>query len=374
MNPFVNAYRRYYRPHRGMLIASVFLSFLVCAGDGIVVGYISRYLIDEVLQVDKANTVLVNGAATSTALAKAPPPRVQLLQNELSYRKFLNGKYDPPVIHSRVDIRDSLNNCIAARTGKTASEKISLLFAMALLMVAVHLTTVCMSTWIRARQGITTKSVIFRLRRHIFEKLLRLQMSYHDQHHVGRLISRAVEDVRVLEMQTHNLIWQGLSLTGTLTVSCAVMFCINVKIALIVLATMPVFLVTSYFFRMKMRELTRLMRRDNSRLYGLATDQLSHPRVVKGFTREKREEIRFFHILADMFRRRRKIVLLRGGLSLICTCLSRGSMAVVLGYGAVLIWAGEMSLGYLLFLFGAASTMASPMTQLSGLMMDAQHI
>jgi ABC-type multidrug transport system fused ATPase/permease subunit len=109
-------------------------------------------------------------------------------------------------------------------------------------------------------------------------------------------------------------------------------------------------------------------------LYGLAADRVSNPRVVKGFGQQKREHLSFFRISARLFRRSLRIVLLRGGLQYVLTFLTRLCLGVVLGYGAWLLWQGELSVGYLLLCYGATGAMMGPLSLLSVLPLQTQHL
>jgi ABC-type multidrug transport system fused ATPase/permease subunit len=377
------SYKRYFRPHRLMLVAAVFGFLVVCTGDGLVAGWIGRYLIDDVLQVDQSLRSVVRGGGAKTGPrydGSIVLPRRRTLADPRGPEEKgpespdLRALYAPPVLRAEPAMSDTLAERIEARPGRTAGQKVSLLVLAGGGMVALHLLTVGLGTWIRMRLGAMNKKIVFHLRRHIYEKLLRLQMSYHDQHHVGRLISRAVEDIRVIERGVANLLGGLLTMSGTIIVSWAVMVCVSWKVAIAVLLGTPFLVVFQYLLRRTVKALVLEQRRDTARLYGLASDRLSHPRVVKGFSCEKREHISFVSLSVSLYRRRRRIAYLKAVMSLICAVVGRGVLAIVLGYGTVLLWRGEMTLGSLLFIYGAAMAMTMPLAHLGVSLMEAQHL
>ncbi len=371
-------YRRYFRPHRWMLLVGVLSFFFVCVSDGVVVGYLGRYLVDEVLEVDQAARTITHGCDERIIRRDEDMPVISrnrtLAGVSLRNAGIVEIGPSAPVLHRELPATAGLADRIDARTGRFTGQKITLLLSIAGAMIGVHLLSVYLGARAKVSFGTINKKVVFRLRTDLYNKLLRLQMSYHDHHHVGRLISRAVEDVRQIEWQVAWGLIMILALGGTIIVSCVVMLCINAKLALAVMASMPIFLGASFAFRRRIKSLIHVQRRDMARLYGLGADRLSHPRVVKGFGKEKREEVTFYRICTDIFRRRKRIDILKGLLAFISTFLSGAILAVALGYGVVLLRAGDLSLGYLLFFYGAASAMSMPMARLGVQLMEAQHL
>ncbi len=245
---------------------------------------------------------------------------------------------------------------------------------IAVILIVMHLTAVVMQTWANYKLGVITEQVIFRIRRHIHDKLLRLQMSFHNRNQTGRLLSRATDDVNVIQNTFASIMTQFAMFIGLIIINVSIMFYIHVKLAALSLLAMPFYAFAYSRLRGRIRELSWAQRRENASIYALVRDKLANPRVVKSFGKEKREHILFFGKVKKLFRYGRRIVVLNNVLSMICTCISVFVSAFVLGYGTILLRNGELTLGYLLFFYSVAYGLFWPIAALTQITANAQRL
>ena len=128
--------------------------------------------------------------------------------------------------------------------------------------------------------------VLADLRAALFRHLQDLPLAYHDQHIVGVTISRVISDVGVI----NQLLSQGLiTLTGdTLLLAgiVIVMLSLNLQLALLTFAIIPlIFLVTAIFAR-QAKLAFRNTRARNAHLIGDLAENLSGIRVIQAFANE----------------------------------------------------------------------------------------
>jgi subfamily B ATP-binding cassette protein MsbA len=376
-SPIGEVYKRYFRFHTtGLVIAVLF--YLAFAAEGSIMGAISRYLVDEVLEVNLMLEPMLHGQPKEFVNLDAvivDQPHKLLASSEQLADGVLPGERSAPVIPtSNIEADGGLQDRIAARPGKFTSQKLRLLVVVAIALFSVHLLGVGMQTWASVKLGLIANDVVFRMRRHIHEKLMRLQLSFHNQHQTGRLMSRAIDDMRVIQGQFVGILTHIATFLGVICINVSIMYYISPK-----LATMAILIMPCYFFIHKnlvkrIQDLYRVQRRRNAGLYGLIRDRLANPRVIKGFGKEKREQITFYRMARDLFQRERKIVVLSNALSMSCTFLSVIASAIPLGYGVLMVQRGELTVGYLLFFYSVCWGLFYPLAVLSSVSAGMQGV
>lgn len=163
-------------------------------------------------------------------------------------------------------------------------------------MLAVTFAFGSLLGWMRERLAVTiAHRLAYDLRRDVFTKMEDLALRYYDTHPVGSLMTRASQDIEVLQGFINQLTagfgYQIVSLASVTVV----MFAMSWQLALI--ATIPAAVVVPLTV-VYTRRILPLWRRYwttrsnvNTALYG----SLSGIRVVKAFAQEKREAERFNH-------------------------------------------------------------------------------
>lgn len=130
--------------------------------------------------------------------------------------------------------------------------------------------------------------VMYDMRTQIFNHLQRLNLQFFDKHPVGSLITRLTGDVDAL----NDLVTQGVvSILGdgvTILYIVVVMLFINVRLALLGLAVLPIIAVIANIFQKAMRRIYRRIRVRLSRLNGYLNENITGIAIVQLFNREKK--------------------------------------------------------------------------------------
>jgi ATP-binding cassette subfamily B protein len=135
--------------------------------------------------------------------------------------------------------------------------------------------------------------VVHDLRRQLYEHLQRLDLAWFDRRPTGGLVTRVTSDVDSLsEMFTTGLVTLSFDLVKIATLL-VVLFWLDWRLALIVVALTPALIGISMIFRGGAREAHRLVRRRLSETNGYLQEVLSGIRVVQMFGREKLVSQRF---------------------------------------------------------------------------------
>ena len=147
-------------------------------------------------------------------------------------------------------------------------------------------------TRIRA-MAVAGQSIIFSLRRELFEHLQQLGLGFFSRHAVGRLISRVVNDVGVMrELITWALVAvvrDVLHLAGLVVA----MVTLNWRLSLLTFLVLPLMGVATAIWRVRARDAYRWTRRSQSRVTGALAENIAGVRVVQSFSREARNYRQF---------------------------------------------------------------------------------
>ena len=127
--------------------------------------------------------------------------------------------------------------------------------------------------------------VVLKLREDAFDAVTRRDLSFYDDNPTGKIVSRVTSDTQDFA-DTIMLVMDVLSqllLVGIITV---VLFAINVRLALITIAVMPLVIITALSFRKVARRVTRRARRVLAKVNANTQESISGIAVAKGFRQE----------------------------------------------------------------------------------------
>ncbi len=129
--------------------------------------------------------------------------------------------------------------------------------------------------------------IMYDMRVKIFSHLLHLPIAIFDKKPIGRLVTRATNDVEsVNEMYTTVLV----SAIKDIFLLCGilfVMFRLNTKLTLIFLLFSPLMAYVSFVFRLKARQAFRVVRRKIAKLNAFTAENIAGMRIIQLFNQEK---------------------------------------------------------------------------------------
>ena len=135
--------------------------------------------------------------------------------------------------------------------------------------------------------GVLGERVQYDLRKKLFNHLQELSFSYFSKTPVGWIMSRVTSDSeRIAQLVTWGMLdvtWAVFSIASSMYF----MVRLNWQLALIVLAMIPILLVVAIYFKTKILDQFRLVRKLNSKITGEYNQNITGVRVVKGLGREE---------------------------------------------------------------------------------------
>src|SRR5215207_5223658 len=143
-----------------------------------------------------------------------------------------------------------------------------------------------LTTWIGQR-------VMYDLRMQIFERLQRLSIPFYDRNPVGRLMTRVTSDVETLNELFSSGVVTIFGDVFTIVAIMGMMLTIDVRLALVTFAVIPLVWLTARIFRRRVRQAFGDIRVRLARLNAYLQERLSGMRVVQLIGREADSAARF---------------------------------------------------------------------------------
>ena len=143
------------------------------------------------------------------------------------------------------------------------------------------------------------QQAMYTLRADIFGRLQQLSLSFFDRNPVGRLLTRVTSDIEALnEMFTSGVV----TIFGdvfTVAFIMAAMMAMDLELALVTFAVLPLVFVAAWIFRRRVREAYRDIRVRLARINAFLQERISGVRVVQLFRQETPTRERFGEINDD---------------------------------------------------------------------------
>jgi ABC-type multidrug transport system fused ATPase/permease subunit len=150
--------------------------------------------------------------------------------------------------------------------------------------------------------GAIGQKVLLELRRRLFDHFQRLSISFHEHYTSGRVISRLTSDVdAIAELLAYGLAtlsWSALFLVGLIIV----MFALDVKLALVVMGSLPFIIALTWWFRARSSLAFRATREGVTGVIVQIVETVGGMRAVAAFRREPRNDA-IFAELNDKYRK-----------------------------------------------------------------------
>jgi ATP-binding cassette subfamily B protein len=203
------------------------------------------------------------------------------------------------------------------------------------------------------------------LRRTLYNHIQRLSLAEYDKAQTGDLISRVTSDIGAVQDFINSALLGILVNVLTLIGMTAVMLYINWRFTLIALSIAPALFVVVYSFTRRIKKASRAVRKKESELVSVVEEVLTSVRVVKAFAREDFEVTRFESQSLESVETTLEARSIKAKLSPIVDVMVAIGTCLVLGYGARLALAGQLSAGVLIVFLLYLGKMYKPMRELS---------
>ena len=236
---------------------------------------------------------------------------------------------------------------------------IALIFVVILLFQFVlNYTQQYLTAWIGQK-------VMYDIRVKIFSHLQTLPLSFFDKNPVGRMVTRVTNDVETL----NNMLSSGVvAIFGDIFVLVGiiiVMLSIHWKLALLTFTVLPLIMLASFLFRIKVRESYRKIRTRLARINSYLQENISGMMTVQIFNREKTNFEKFSTLNNSHKDAHLETVRYYAIFFPAIEIISSISLALILWYGGINILSGSITIGVLVAFIQYAERFFQPIRDLS---------
>ncbi len=240
-------------------------------------------------------------------------------------------------------------------------------------VVAVMQIFLCLTVLMIVRSsGYLEANLCADVRRAAFKRLQTMSFSYFDKTAVGFLISRLTNDVsRIMEI----ISWAGIDLGwGVMAIlsSLIAMFAVNVKLALITAASVPLLVLVSIFFQKKILRYQRESRKFNSMITSGFNEGITSAQTTKTLVREELNNEDFFTVTGSMRKATTKAAMISAVYLPVASLIISVAIGFVLIKGGHDVLGGLLSVGQLNFFINIGNMMFEPIRNFAGIFAEFQ--
>jgi ATP-binding cassette subfamily B protein len=221
--------------------------------------------------------------------------------------------------------------------------------------------------------GILGERVQYDLRKKLFDHLQDLSFSYFSRTPVGWIMSRVTSDSeRIAQLVTWGMLdvtWAVISVASSM----AFMLAINWRLALIVLALIPILLVVAVWFKQRILVEYRNVRKLNSKITGEYNQNITGVRVVKALGREQANLDEFSVLASDMYRASYRAAWLSALFLPAVQIISAVAVGSIVVYGGLQAGYGGLTIGGIQAFISYVTFMMWPIQDLARVYADMQH-
>ena len=216
----------------------------------------------------------------------------------------------------------------------------------------------------------TSEKAVLRIRNYLYDHIQRLTFTYHDNMQTGELLQRATSDVdMVRRLFAEQTVGIG-RIVLLFVVNFIALLTINVRLAFMSIVVIPVILVISYFFFIKVGQAYEHFQEQEATLSNRLQENLSGVRVVKAFARQMFEKEMFETENQEKYRRGKQLTRMHAVYWPSTDILS--GMQMLLGFylGAVMAIDGVITAGAYISYMGFVTQIIWPIRNLGRLIAD----
>ncbi len=176
-----------------------------------------------------------------------------------------------------------------------------MLFWLVGILIATYVVSVIFTT-IRSRIMVNvSQNIIYDIRKDLFAHLQKLPFQYYDDRPHGKILIRVVNYVNsVSDMLSNGLINVVLEILNLIFIV-IFMFCVDVKLSLVVMAGVPILMVFMFWIKNRQRRAWQQVSNKNSNLNAYLQENIVGAKITQIFARED-ENAETFAVLSDRCR------------------------------------------------------------------------
>jgi len=258
---------------------------------------------------------------------------------------------------------------VDAMTGTVDFPKV---FLLAGLMVIFYLLAAFFSYLLRVAMVKISQSVVYKMRKDLFEKLNKVQISFFDTQQTGDIISRMSYDIDNINTSLATDVISILTSFITLIISFVMMLIMSPILVLIFIVTIPLSVLITRVLSKIVKKKYQLRNRKLGELNGFAEEMISGQRTIQSYVQEENVLTRFDKINVVAADASYKAGYFGSAVGPSVNFVSNLSVALVGVFGGILYFKGLMTIGKLTSFTLYSRRFSGPINQISSIFADIQ--
>ena len=330
----------YIKPYWGRMLLVIVMA-TITSSYTFLLGFISKITVDEVLQLKPAGEVVSEAHMQS------------LIQEER------RPKRDPQATIPGLGKEGGIT------LPKTRTEKLEWLGWIFILYLVVRSFFATLNWFYTYSIAYVGQRIVFRIRLALHEKVQQLQMTFFDRQQTGRIMARIVDDVGLLQSEITTTFVETLRHVARILMGTAILFTIDVELALMAFVALPAYVVTYKVFQRPIANVFMQFREDYAEVSALLEERSKGIRLILSYARERREFRDFFRRLIGLYRLGVKQSVLSSALGSVCSVVGGVAMGLIFYFGALQVRGGVMTVGELVYFSMSMGNLFSPLVALA---------
>jgi len=209
------------------------------------------------------------------------------------------------------------------------------------------------------------QSVMYDLRRQIFEKLQRADLRFYDRNPIGRLMTRITNDVETLNTLFSSGLVTVFGDIFTLAFIIGAMLMMNWRLALVSFSILPFVFYAAFLFRSRIRTAYRDIRVRVARINAFLQERITGVRVVQLFNREEADATRLAELNEDHLQAHLRSITYYALFFPVIQFFTALALALILWYGGLRMMDGFLTVGVIAAFLQYARRFFRPIQDLS---------
>ena len=219
-----------------------------------------------------------------------------------------------------------------------------------------------LDTWMLQKMG---QSIIFEMRKEVFGHIHSLSLSFFDTTPVGKLVTRVSNDTEAVNELFSSILVKLFKNIVKIIGYAVVMLSINVTMALVSFALLPVVTVLTFVFRYLSRKAYQITRNKITEINTFLSEHISGMRLIQIFAREKEKYDAFCQKSKELYQANWREVMTFAIFRPSIYLVSILAMILVIGAGSSSVLKGTLSLGTLFIFITYIGSFFEPIQELA---------
>ena len=272
--------------------------------------------------------------------------------------KYINGAYaeaisNTDIIMTQTELDALKNECF---TG--------ILYAagLYLFMLLAGFVLNALDTWLLQKMG---QNIIFTMREQVFSHIHSLSLGFFNVTPVGKLVTRVSNDTEAVNELFTSILVKLFKNIVKITGYAVVMLSINIKMALISFALLPIVTILTVLFRYLSRKAYQITRNKITELNTFLSEHISGMKLIQIFAKEEEKYQEFETKSEELFRANWREVMTFAVFRPSIYMVSVIAMVLVIGMGSASVLNNTLSLGTLFVFITYISSFFEPIQELA---------